>query len=77
MTYGTPLPGDLVGYAQRLVCVELVVELLPRRRFGTAMQAAEIAIPRQLPGDEQRRAELIDPVRSGNANPTPKRECRR
>jgi hypothetical protein len=28
-----------------------------RRRFGAAVQAAQVAIARDLPGDQQRRAE--------------------
>src|SRR4029453_9398745 len=55
---GDRIPGDLVGHAQRFACVELVGQPLAGRRVGTAMQAAEIAISRQLPRDEQRRAQL-------------------
>jgi hypothetical protein len=62
---GNAAAHDVVGNAQRLARVELVIEFLPRCRLGTAMQAREIAVARQLPRDEKRRAEAIDAVHCG------------
>jgi hypothetical protein len=54
---------DVRRDAQRFARVELVAQRLARRRPGAAMHAREVAVARELPRDEQRRAERVDPVR--------------
>ena len=62
-------PGtrDFADDTQCLARIEFVLEPLSRRRFGAAVQACEIAVPRQLPRDEKRSAQLIDTVHPGRS----------
>jgi hypothetical protein len=59
ITYGTLL-ATISRRAERLVARELVGEALAGRRIGAAVQAREVAVARELPGDEERRREAVD-----------------
>ena len=58
--------NDILGKGHCFIGVQLVRQPLSGRRLGAAMQAAEVAVARDLPRDEQRRLETVDAVHHGN-----------
>src|SRR5450755_167103 len=59
---GHAVADNLVGETQRFRGVKLVRKPFSRRRFGAAMQTAEIAITGYLAGYEQESSQSVYPV---------------
>ena len=63
--------GDIGRDPHGLLDVQFIGQALAGSRIGAAMQASKVAIARDLPGNEQRRPQAVDPVRHQYFTRTP------